>query len=133
MRLAQPGRTVVNLIGDGSFHYNPVLGSFGAAQEHRLPILVVLFDNAGYRSQKGDVLNQYPDGWAAKSSRFVGTSITPRPDYALLARAYGGYGETVAAPGEVRAAFVRGLQAVAKGQLALIAVQLDAVNPQDFA
>lgn len=133
VRLAQPGRTVVNLIGDGSFHYNPVLGSFGAAQEHRLPILVVLFDNAGYRSQKGDVLNQYPDGWAAKSSRFVGTSITPRPDYALLARAYGGYGETVAAPGEVRAAFVRGLQAVAKGQLALIAVQLDAVNPQDFA
>jgi len=128
---AYPERTVVNLIGDGSFHYNPVLGSFGAAQEHRLPVLVVLFDNAGYRSQKGDVVNEYPDGWAVKSNRFAGTSITPRPDYALLARAYGGYGETVTAPGEVRAALARGLEAVARGQLALITMVLEPVNPAD--
>jgi acetolactate synthase-1/2/3 large subunit len=110
-----------------------VVGSFGAAQEHGLPILVVLFDNAGYRSQKGDVINEYPDGWAVKTNRFAGTSITPRPDYALLARAYGGYGETVSAPEEVRAALKRGLDAVAKGQLALIVMQLDPVNPQDLA
>ncbi len=133
VKAAHPQRTVVNLIGDGAFHYNPVVGSFGAAQEHGLPILVVLFDNAGYRSQKGDVINEYPDGWAVKANRFVGTSITPRPDYALLARAYGGYGETVAAPGDVRAALARGLEAVSKGQLALVAVQLDPVNPQDLA
>jgi len=126
---ALPERTVVNLIGDGAFHYNPVVGSFGAAQEHRLPVLVVLFDNAGYRSQKGDVINEYPEGWAVKANRFAGTSITPRPDYALLARAYGGYGETVTAPGEVRAALVRGLDAAAKGQLALITMQLEPVNP----
>jgi acetolactate synthase-1/2/3 large subunit len=130
---AHPDRTVVNLIGDGAFHYNPVVGSFGAAQEHGLPILVVLFDNAGYRSQKGDVISEFPDGWAVKANRFAGTSITPRPDYALLARAYGGYGETVSAPGEVRAALQRGLDAVAKGQLALITVQLAPVNPQDHA
>jgi acetolactate synthase-1/2/3 large subunit len=133
VKAARPDRTVVNLIGDGAFHYNPVPGSFGAAQEHGLPILVVLFDNAGYRSQKGDVINEYPDGWAVKENRFVGTSITPRPDYALLARAYGGHGETVSSPGEVRAAFARGLEAVAKGQFALVAVRLDAVNPQDLA
>jgi acetolactate synthase I/II/III large subunit len=133
VKAARPDRIVVNLIGDGAFHYNPVPGSFGAAQEHRLPILVVLFDNAGYRSQKGDVINEYPDGWAVKSNQFVGTSITPRPDYALLARAYGGYGEAVSSSGEVRAAFTRGLEAVAKGQLALITVQLAPVNPQDFA
>jgi acetolactate synthase-1/2/3 large subunit len=133
VKAARPDRTVVNLIGDGAFHYNPVPGSFGAAQEHGLPILVVLFDNAGYRSQKGDVINEYPDGWAVKENRFVGTSITPRPDYALLARAYGGYGETVSSPGEVRAAFARGLEAVAKGQFALVSVRLDAVNPQDLA
>jgi acetolactate synthase-1/2/3 large subunit len=133
VKAARPDRTVVNLIGDGAFHYNPVPGSFGAAQEHGLPILVVLFDNAGYRSQKGDVINEYPDGWAVKENRFVGTSITPRPDYALLARAYGGHGETVSSPGEVRAAFARGLEAVAKGQFALVSVRLDAVNPQDLA
>lgn len=133
VKVARPDRTVINLIGDGAFHYNPVVGSFGAAQEHRLPILVVLFDNAGYRSQKGDVVNEFPGGWAVRANRFVGTSITPRPDYALLARAYGGYGETVASPGEVRAALKRGLDAVARGQFALVALQLEPVDPQERA
>jgi len=119
-KYAHRRRTVVCTIGDGAFHYNPVVGSFGAAQEHRLPILVVLFNNAGYRSQKNDVANYYPKGRAVKAGKVVGTSITPAPDYALLARAYGGYGERVEKPAQVRAALKRGLAAVAKGQLALI-------------
>src|SRR5712692_5297936 len=44
---AQPDRPVVLTIGDGSFYYNPVVAAFGACQEHNLPVLVVLFDNAG--------------------------------------------------------------------------------------
>jgi acetolactate synthase-1/2/3 large subunit len=131
VKAAQPQRTVVALIGDGAFHYNPVPASFGVCQEHGLPILVVVFDNAGYLSQKMDVANAYPEGWAVRSRRFVGTSIRPRPDYALLARAYGGHGETVENPGEVRAALTRGLDAVARGQFALISFLLDPVDPRD--
>ena len=130
-KAAHPSRTVVATIGDGAFHYNPVVASFGASQELRLPILVVLFDNAGYLSQKNDVAREYPDGWAVRTQKFAGTSIRPRPDYAILARAYGGHGEMVDAPGEVRAALRRGLEAVAKGQLALVHVVLAPVNPQD--
>ncbi len=130
-KAAHPSRTVVATIGDGAFHYNPVVASFGAAQELRLPILVVLFDNAGYLSQKNDVAREFPDGWAVRTRKFAGTSIRPRPDYAMLARAYGGHGETVDEPGAVRAALRRGLDAVAKGQLALVHVVLAPVNPQD--
>src|SRR5260221_3383570 len=90
-KYAHPGRTVVCTIGDGAFHYNPVVGSFGAAQEHGLPLMVVLFNNSGYRSQKNDVSNYYPKGEAVRAGKVIGTSITPAPDYALLARAYGGY------------------------------------------
>jgi acetolactate synthase-1/2/3 large subunit len=129
VKAAAPDRTVVATIGDGAFHYNPVPAAFGAAQEHRLPLLVVLFDNAGYLSQKSDVAKEFPDGWAVRSGRFAGTSILPRPDYPALARAYGGHGESVAAPGEVRAALERGLAAVARGQLALIHVMLAPVDP----
>ncbi|MCZ7563279.1 MAG: thiamine pyrophosphate-dependent enzyme [Burkholderiales bacterium] len=129
VKAAAPERTVVATIGDGAFHYNPVPASFGAAQEHALPILVVLFDNAGYLSQKSDVAKEFPDGWAVRTGRFAGTSIAPRPDYPALARAYGGHGETVAAPGEVRAALARGLAAVARGQLALVHVVLAPVDP----
>jgi acetolactate synthase-1/2/3 large subunit len=124
---AQPDRPVVCTIGDGAFHYNPVVGSFGAAQEHGLPIVVVLFDNAGYRSQKGDVAGYFPDGVAVRTGRFAGTSIAPRPDYVMLARAFGGAGERVERPADVRPALERGLQAVARGQLALVHMVLPPV------
>jgi acetolactate synthase I/II/III large subunit len=127
---AHPARPVIALIGDGAFHYNPVPASFGASQEHGLPILVVLFDNAGYLSQKTDVATYYPDGAAVRSGSFAGTSILPRPDYAALARAYDGYGERVERPAEVRAALLRGLEHVSQGRLALIHVVLEAVTTQ---
>jgi len=125
---AQPHRPVVLTIGDGSFYYNPVVAAFGACQELALPLLIVLFDNAGYFSQKNDVVREYPDGWAVRTNRFIGTSITPCPDYAMLARAFGGHGERVEKPSDVRAALGRGLEAVAQGRLALIHMVLEPVN-----
>jgi acetolactate synthase-1/2/3 large subunit len=96
-----------------------VVACFGACQELGLPLLVVLFDNAGYASQKGDVIAYYPQGAAVQTGRFAGTSITPQPEYAKLAEAYGGYGEKVERPQDVRAALQRGLEQ-AKTRLALI-------------
>jgi thiamine pyrophosphate-dependent acetolactate synthase large subunit-like protein len=117
---ALPQRTVAVTIGDGAFHYNPVAAGLGASQELGLPLLVVLFDNAGYLSQKTDVVTYYPKGEAVRTGRFAGTGITPRPEYAKLAEAYGGYGEKVERPHEVGAALHRGLEALRNGRLALI-------------
>lgn len=122
---AQPERTVIATIGDGAFHYNPVVASFGASQELGLPMLVVLFDNAGYLSQKTDVKHYYPEGSAVRTGRFAGTAITPRPEYAKLAEAYGGYGEKVTEAAAVRGALQRGLQEVEKGRLALVHMVLE--------
>ncbi|HEX2198802.1 MAG TPA: thiamine pyrophosphate-binding protein [Burkholderiales bacterium] len=116
---ADPRRVVAVTIGDGAFHYNPVPAAFGASQELGLPLLVVLFDNAGYLSQRTDVQTYYPDGAAVRSGRFAGTGITPRPEYAKLAQAYGGYGEKVERPQDVPAALKRGLEQQ-QGRLALI-------------
>jgi acetolactate synthase-1/2/3 large subunit len=128
VKAALPERTVISVIGDGSFNYNPVLGAFGVCQEHRLPILVVLFNNSGYLSQQAGVPRYYPEGYAVKSRTFAGTSITPQPDYAALARAFEGYGEKVEDPNEVRPALLRGLEAVRQGQVAVIDMTLQPIN-----
>lgn len=128
VKAANPKRPVVCLIGDGSFNYDPAPAAFGAAQEHNLPMLVIMFNNQGYLSQKSGVPKYYPNGWAVKTNNYSGLHIVPCPDYATIAKAFDGYGEKVEEPGEVRKAVERGLRAVAGGQLALIDVRLKPVE-----
>jgi len=128
VKVVAPERPVLALIGDGSFNYNPVLAALGFAQEFGMPFLILLFNNHGYLSQKAGLPKYYPEGWATRTRNFVGTSITPAPDYATIARAFDGYGERVEEPGEVRPALERGLKEVAGGRVALIDVWLEPVN-----
>lgn len=128
VKAAAPKRPVIALIGDGSFNYNPALAALGFAQEYKMPILIVLLNNQGYLSMKSGLPRYYPEGWSMRAKKFIGTSITPSPDYAAIARAFDGHGEKVEEPGEVRRALERGLKAVAGGQLALIDIRLEAVN-----
>jgi acetolactate synthase-1/2/3 large subunit len=128
VKAAYPERPVILTIGDGSFNYNPITGAFGVCQEHGLPILVVLFDNAGYLSQRTDIMIHFPKGKAVKARKFTGTSIAPRPDYAMLMQAYGGHGEAVERPADVRPALLRGLAALKEGRPALIDMRLVAIN-----
>ncbi|MGZ9157185.1 MAG: thiamine pyrophosphate-dependent enzyme [Candidatus Binatia bacterium] len=87
-------------MGDGAFNYDPGLATLGVCQEHNLPIMIVLFNNYGYHSQKSGVPRFFPDGFAVKNQDFIGISINPSPDYAMIARAFDGYGEKVEEPGE---------------------------------
>jgi len=124
VKAAFPKRPVLCLIGDGAFNYDPGLPALGVCQEHNLPIMIVLFNNYGYHSQKSGVPRFFPDGFAVKNQDFIGISIAPSPEYALIAHAFDGYGEKVEEPGEVRAALQRGLKAIAAGQMALIDIRL---------
>jgi acetolactate synthase-1/2/3 large subunit len=123
VRLAEPGKTVVALVGDGAFNYNPVLAAFGAAQEHGAPFLTVIFNNGCYAAMKAHA-RFYPEGYSVRHNRYYGVSCGPSPDYSGVAEAFGGYGERVEDPSEVRAAIARALEAVRDGRLALLDVVL---------
>ena len=129
VKAAAPKRPVICLIGDGSFNYDPGLAAMGFCQEYKMPIMIVIFNNYGYLSQKSGIPRYFPNGWAVKTKNFVGISITPSPEYAVLPRAFDGYGEKVEEPGEVRKALERGLKAAAAGQVSLIDIRLEPVNP----
>jgi acetolactate synthase-1/2/3 large subunit len=127
VKAANPKRPVICLIGDGSFSYDPAPAAYGAAQEHNLPFLTVMFNNQGYLSQKSGIPRYYPGGWAVKSNNFSGLHIAPCPEYSQIIKAFDGYGEKIEEPSEVRKAIERGLRAVAGGQSALLDIRLKPV------
>lgn len=113
-----PEREVVVWAGDGDFMMNGQ--EFATAVQYDLPVIVVILNNGIYGTIRMHQERDYP-------GRVSGTDLK-NPDFAALARAYGGHGETVSVTEEFAGAFER---ARASGQPAIIEVKLDpeAISP----
>ncbi len=124
-KLAHEDRTVILLIGDGSFNYNPVLAGLGLCQEYHLPILIIVLNNGGYIAMRRHHRRYYPNGWAVGNNSYLGVDIAPQPDYARVAEAFDAYGERLEEPDEVESALNRALRQITMGRTALLDVILD--------
>ena len=125
VKLAQPQRPVVLVVGDGSFLYNPVVPSLAAARDLKLPLLIVVFNNRQYLSMKYNHLRAYPDGAAVNARSFPGVDLSSQPDLAEFAAPFGMLGITVTDPGLLKGALRQALDAVASGQTTLLNVMLE--------
>ncbi|MTH79423.1 thiamine pyrophosphate-binding protein [Paracoccus aestuariivivens] len=105
-------RPVVCLAGDGCFQMT--LNEMSTARQYNAAPIVVVANNGQYGTIRMHQERHYPE-------RPSGTALA-NPDFAALARAYGGYGETVHSTAEFGAAFAR---ARASGTLAVIELRLD--------
>ena len=121
LKLAAPERTVVSVIGDGSFMYNPITQSLALSKHEDLPILIVVVNNTGYSSMAREHENFYPGGVAAKHDLFYGKMITDL-DYAELVRPFDGHGERVEKPKALPGALEAALAAVNDGKTAILNV-----------
>lgn len=113
-----PDREVICFAGDGCFMMHGQ--EFATAVRYGLPIIVVVVNNGIYGTIRMHQEREYP-------GRVSGTDLT-NPDFAALAVAYGGHGETVAKTDEFAPAFER---ARASGKPSIIEVKLDpeAITP----
>jgi len=85
-----------------------------------LPVVIVIADNGMYGTIRMHQERHYP-------ARVIGTELK-NPDFAALARAYGGFGATVEKTADFTAAFNA---AVASGKPAVIHLKVDpqAITP----
>jgi acetolactate synthase I/II/III large subunit len=113
-----PERDVICWAGDGCFMMHGQ--EFATAVKYGLPIIAIVVNNAMYGTIRMHQERDYP-------ARVSATDLT-NPDFAALARAYGGHGETVEETGEFADAFKR---AKASGKPAIIEIRLDqeAITP----
>jgi acetolactate synthase-1/2/3 large subunit len=123
VKLAMPGRTVVALMGDGTFLYNPVTQSLGYAAQAGLPIIIVVFNNGGYRAMRNNQLAYYPDGAGKRHGIFPGEPIGG-PDYATLGQPFGCWGRRVEDPNELVPAIKEAHRATREGKTAILNVVL---------
>ena len=85
MKLADPERfVVVNHGRRVDMFANPVAADH-AAEAHGIALLVVILNNAGYGAVERSVTDLYPTGYAAKADQIPLTSLSPSPDFRLVA------------------------------------------------
>ena len=111
-KAVHPDRDVICFAGDGCFLMNGQ--ELATAVHYGLPVVTLVFDNGIYGTIRMHQERAYPGNAYA-------TDLT-NPDFAELARAYGGHGETVRATEDFAAAFER---ARASGLPALVHIIID--------
>jgi acetolactate synthase-1/2/3 large subunit len=128
LKLAQPDRRIVQVIGDGGFHFSSPDSVYSVAQQYQLPILTVVLDNGGWQAVKSAVQRVYPTGIAAETDQFQSRLTSGRQgeqrDFSAVARAFGAHGERVTEPDDLAAAIDRCLAALDDGKAAVLHVHV---------
>ncbi len=119
LKLAQPERTVVQIVGDGTFYFSNPQSTLAVSRQYKLPVLTVVLDNTGWAAVKEATLRVYPDG-EAKAGDDYGATLSPDMNFAMVAQAAGAHGELVSDPDAVEGAVARCLAALKEGRSAVL-------------
>jgi acetolactate synthase-1/2/3 large subunit len=107
-KLAKPDKLCINLWGDAAIGFTGM--DFETCVRERIPILSILLNNFSMAIE----LKVMP----VSTEKYRSTDISG--DYAAMARAFGGYGERVTEPGQIKAAIQRGIERTQAGEPALL-------------
>ncbi len=119
-----PERTVVSLVGDGSYLFGVPSSAQWVARRYNAPSLTIIYDNRGWAAVKFSALGVHPSGAAAAADDFR-ASLEPEADLPGIAAAAGGaYGVTVTDPNELPRVLKDALAVVQGGRSAVVSVQL---------
>ena len=128
LKLAQPNRRMVQIIGDGGFHFSSPDSVYSVAQQYQIPILTVVVDNGGWQAVKSAVQRVYPKGIAAETDQFQSRLMSGRQGerraFSEVGRAFGAHGEVVTEPDQLAAAIDRCLAALDDGKAAVLHVHV---------
>jgi acetolactate synthase I/II/III large subunit len=128
LKLAQPERRIVQVIGDGGFHFSSPDSVYAVAQQYQIPVLTVVLDNGGWQAVKSAVQRVYPRGIAAETDQFQSRLRSGRQgeqrNFSAVARAFGAHGECVTEPDDLDSAIDRCLSALGDGKAAVLHVHV---------
>ena len=112
VKVANPGRAVVSITGDGGFMFG--LQELATAAQYRIALVTIVFNNGSYGNVLRDQETQF-------GGRIIGARLD-NPDFVRLAESFGVRSRRVTDPAALRRALEEELAA---GQPALIEVTIE--------
>jgi acetolactate synthase-1/2/3 large subunit len=128
-KIAAPERSVVALVGDGSYLFGVPSVVHWMSRRYALPTLTVIYDNRGWRAVKQSTLGVHPSGAAAAADDFQVSFETEADLPGIAAAAGGAFAVTVADPAQLPAVLKEALTAVHSGRSAVVAAHLPHAQP----
>jgi acetolactate synthase-1/2/3 large subunit len=125
-KLAAPDRTVVSLVGDGSYLFGVPSSAQWMARRYGAPSLTVIFDNQGWKTPSLSTQSVHPRGRVAAGG--FAASFQPGADLPGIAAAAGGaYARTVTVADQLPPVLSAALAEVRNGRGAVISARLPPV------
>jgi acetolactate synthase-1/2/3 large subunit len=112
VKMARPERTVIAVMGDGSYMFGNPTPCHYVARARDLPFLTVVMNNAGWASVRRAVAAVYPQGAAMAANAMPLVDLAPSPAFEQVVAACGGIGRQVATPADLPAALEWALRIV---------------------
>jgi len=123
VKLARPEKLVVSTLGDGAYMFMNPTACHWVAAVHKLPILVVVYNNQMYGAVRNSTSAMYRDGVSGHNGCTMLASLSPAPNFEMVAQSSGAYGERIERASDLKAAISRALNAVQnEGRQALLNV-----------
>jgi acetolactate synthase-1/2/3 large subunit len=119
-KLAAPDRMVAAFLGDGAYMFANPTACHWMAEEHKLPVLTVIYNNALYGAVRRATLDMYPKSTAAGEDGRRLAELSHGPAFEQVVAAHGGHGERVERPADLPAALQRAAASVHAGKQALV-------------
>ena len=78
---------IIATMGDGSYMFANPVACHQIAEAMRLPVLLLILNNAAWHAVRRSVLDIYPAGYAARANTMPLISLEPSPDFTKVAQA----------------------------------------------
>lgn len=132
VKIAQPDRQVVCLVGDGALLFGEIEALWAAAR-YDIPIIVVVFNNLSYDNERNRLQDRSPL-FTNKNTREQWKDVTgylgnPDVDFAGLAKSFDIGGERAATPAEFQKALKRARSVTREGRPYLIDAMIMQIEP----
>ncbi len=119
-KLADPARTIVATMGDGSYMFANPTACHQIAESLGLAPLIMILNNEEWGAVRRSVAGLYPDGHAVKANEMPLTALKPTPDFCRTAEASRAWARRVTGAADVEPAIREALAVTATGRLALL-------------